>query len=47
VFEGASEDKLYRLQLEGGFLRWTPGDNPYVQYKFTVLSEEDRPEEKE
>ena len=43
VFEGASEDKRYRLQLGGGFRRWTEGKNPYVKYKFTVLDEQDRP----
>ncbi len=42
VFEGATEDKQYRLKLEGGFRRWTRGENPYVQYKFTVLSDVDR-----
>jgi hypothetical protein len=46
-FEGASEDKLYRLRLEGGFLRWTKGANPHVRYRFTVLSETKRPVEGE
>lgn len=40
VLHAQSETTRYRLQLEGKFLRWTPGKPPHKRYVFTVLAEE-------
>jgi len=45
-FLASTDTTSYRLQLEGGFRRWTKGKNPFTQYVFTVLAEEPRAEEK-
>ena len=42
TFLAASDSMTYRLLLEGGTRRWTPGKNPCTRYIFTVLSEEPR-----
>jgi hypothetical protein len=43
VFEVATDGKLLRLKLEGGFKRWLQGKNPHTKYKFTVIREEAMP----
>lgn len=47
AFDANTDDKHYRLRLEGGFRRWETGRNPHTRYRFTVLSEESRPAENE
>lgn len=39
TFEARTDTKLYRLELIGGYRRWTPGENPHVRYRFDVLEE--------
>lgn len=43
VVETSTESKRYRLQIEGGFMRWERGKNAHTRYAFTVLHEEDIP----
>lgn len=45
TFDAQTDRKVYRLRLEGGFRRWTPGKNPHTRYRFDVLSETERSEE--
>jgi hypothetical protein len=39
TFEASTETTRYRLQLEGGYLRWEPGSKPQKRYVFNVLDE--------
>ena len=41
TFEASTETVRYRLRLEGGLLRWKPGENPHVRYRFEVIEEEE------
>jgi hypothetical protein len=45
TFDAQTDGKVYRLRLEGGFRRWTPGKNPHTRYRFEVLSEIEKTEE--
>lgn len=47
TFEIETEQKLYHLQVEGGFRRWQRGKNPHTRYVFTVLDEAEKPVEGE
>jgi hypothetical protein len=38
--EARTDRKRLKLQLDGGFRRWTPGRNPHTRYVFNVLEEE-------
>lgn len=40
TFEASTEDSRLLLKLEGGFRRWTAGENPHTAYAFRVLSRE-------
>ena len=42
MFEAQTDNKVFRLRLEGGFRRWTPGKNPHTRYRFEVLSETEK-----
>lgn len=45
TFDAQTDTTVYRLRLEGGFRRWTPGKNPHTRYRFEVLSETPKSEE--
>lgn len=45
TFDAQTDTKVYRLRLEGGFRRWTPGKNPHTRYRFEVLSETEKTED--
>lgn len=36
TFLASTDTTSYRLRLDGGFRRWTPGKNPHTRYVFTV-----------
>jgi hypothetical protein len=40
TFEVETDTRRLTLRLEGGFRRWSPGKNPHVRYRFTVIREE-------
>lgn len=43
ILHGETEKTRYRLRLEGGFRRWTPGKNPYTCYRFQILDQQSIP----
>lgn len=45
TFNAQTDTTDYRLRLEGGFRRWTPGKNPHTRYRFEVLSETPKSED--
>jgi hypothetical protein len=45
IFEARTPTKKLRVQLDGGYRRWTKGKNPCTRYLFRVLEEEVLPVE--
>lgn len=45
TFLASTDTTSYRLRLEGGFRRWTPGRNPHTRYVFTITGNETRVED--